>query len=147
MLTVTPRLFRALVVLSFLLPVGGTLLDLTLLPALPIPRSGLLVEESSLLFAGLGVLNWIVAILSTIGLWLFRPWSRPLSLLGVALGVVLYLFSTYFVSSGITTAVTWVGSLIGGGVLALAYYSPIAASFAPNNSFKPAPLRDVGKVP
>ena len=68
MLTVTPRLFRTLVVLSFLLPVGGTLLDLILLPALPIPRSGLLVEESSLLFAGLGVLNWIVAILSTIGL-------------------------------------------------------------------------------
>lgn len=141
MLTINSRLFRILVLLSLVLPVGGTLIDTLFLHELSTHNTDLASEESTLLFAALGVLNWIVAIVSTVGLWLFRSWSRPLALVGVALGVALYLLSSYFVTSGVATAITWVGSLIGGAVLALAYYSSIAARFSPNGSFKPNSLR------
>ena len=141
MLIVTSFYFRALVLLSFILPVGGTLLDTLILADIPVARSELAAHESTIAFVVLGVLNWLVAVVSTIGLLLYRSWARPLSLLGVLLGVVLYMFMTYFISSGVMTAVTWIGSLLGGAVIALAYCSSISTGFAPNNSFKPTPLR------
>jgi hypothetical protein len=138
---ISPFMFRLLVVLSAVLPLSSGLLNNLFLPSLPIGHSALVFEDTRIIFLILGFLNLFLGIATTIGLCLFRRWSRSVSLFSIALGVINYSMCSYFVDSGIKVAVDSLSTLLGGGVITMAYFSPIANRFGPNNSFKPNPLR------
>ena len=61
----------------------------------------------------------------------------------IGLSVVLYAMSSYFVDSGVKVASDWLSALLGGAVLSIAYFSPIANRFGPACSFR-ANLRESG---
>ncbi|XYJ10919.1 hypothetical protein ACSUZJ_02745 [Telluria sp. B2] len=138
MLAISPIQFRVLVIVSAVLPFVGLLLNALFLPQLPVPRSTLLPLMGQSMFDFLAGANLVTGIVATIGLCLFRPWSRSLSLLSIAVSVLLYAMAAYFVDSGPKVAIDWLATLLGGAVLALAYCSPIALRFAPAPVASPA---------
>jgi hypothetical protein len=81
----------------------------------------------------------VLGLASSIGLCFFQRWSRTASLVSVAVAVVVYAASSYFVDAGPKSASDWLGTLLGGAVLAPAYCSPIALRFAPAPVASPAP--------
>ena len=135
--------FRILVVLSAVMALGGSWLNSIFLPALPVQHSALVFPDSNLLFGMIGVLNLLLGLTTTVGLCLFWRWSRPASLVSIGLSVVLYAMSSYFVDSGVKVASDWLSGLLGGAVLSIAYFSPIANRFGPARSFR-ANLRESG---
>ena len=84
-----------------------------------------------------------------VGMYLFKPWARSLSLL-VAIAFPLVGTASSFAfgntvdllpSSVLSGAAASLSQLTWGAVLALSYYSPLSLRFSANNSFKPKPLR------
>ena len=140
MQTISPTAFRILVVLSAVLAVGSALLNPIFLPPLPIAHSALVYPGSELAFGALGALNLLLGLATTVGLCLFRRWARPASLVGIALSVVSYALSAYFVDSGVKVAVDWLSALLGGAVLSIVYFSPLADRFGPRGLPAAEPL-------
>ena len=139
MLPVSPNLFRVLVVLATILPLIGPLLNGWFLPELPVAHAGQAARISSGMFAFLASFALVLGLASSIGLCFFQRWSRTASLVSVAVAVVVYAASSYFVDAGPKFASDWLGTLLGGAVLALAYCSPIALRFAPAPVASPVP--------
>lgn len=82
-----------------------------------------------MLFYSFGVFNLALGLVTTYGLYMFRWWARPLSFFSVGLGIILYPMCSFFVVSGVTTAIDNVAVALGGAVLALAYFATIAQRF------------------
>ena len=80
-------------------------------------------------FAILGVIMLVTAIVSTYGLFRFRRWSRPLSVFSSAVGLPLYILKGQFVVSGYSEVLAQLSLLLGGAVLACAYWSPLRERF------------------
>ncbi len=131
MLPVSPNLFRVLVIVSTVLPLIGPLLNDWFLPELPVAHVGQAVRISSGMYDFLASFAFCLGLASSFGLHFFQRWSRTASLVSVAVSVVVYVGSPYFVDAGPKFASDWLGTLLGGAVLALAYCSPIALRFAP----------------
>jgi hypothetical protein len=87
----------------------------------------------------LAALTAIVA--GIIGLYRLKRWGRSLSLATTVGFAFLIPFSGPMVASGLEDSLWELSSILWGAVLALAYYSPVAAGFHANNSSKPTPLR------
>ena len=134
----TEALFRLLIVGGFAIGLAGALIDL-LIPAL-VPETlktaleSLDEEWSVPRIVATGVLcmgGLVVGVASTVGLYLFKPWSRRLALVVTILG-----FSGYFlfgptVQSALSTMLIDASMMIWGGVLAMAYYSDLGGRFKP----------------
>ena len=99
----------------------------------------MVVAPVALLLIGL-----IVA--GVIGLYLMRRWGRTLSLATTAAFPLVVPFAGPTLSSGLEGSLWEMASVLWGAVLAMAYYSPVAAGFHANNSFKPRSLRGRGVV-
>jgi hypothetical protein len=76
-----------------------------------------------------------------VGLYRLKRWGRSLSLATTIGFSLLIPFSGPMVASGLEDSLWELSSILWGAVLALAYYSPVAAGFHANNSSKPTPLR------
>jgi hypothetical protein len=81
------------------------------------------------------------AIAGYVGLFLWRPWGRTLSLATTVLGFVMYPLVGPTVASWLESSLLDISNIAWGALLALAYFSPVSARFAANNSSKPTPLR------
>ena len=132
-----PTAFRALIVCSILLGLAGSLLDF-LFPGLlstelaaaienePVPA---LFDAHPLLVGMVTIAALVAGIASTVGLFLFRRWGRTASLWLSAAALLLYPPFGATVYSGWAASVVELSSMTWGAVLALAYFSPLAARF------------------
>lgn len=138
----TSAYFRALILVSVAAGFAGSFVD-CLFPSLISaalsaalenePPPALLAESPWLWLAILCPLV-IAGIASTIGLFLFRPWARTLSLgvLGIGFAVAPFIGST--LSSGLAYALLEFAATTWGAVLAIAYFSPLNQRFLPVGS-------------
>lgn len=85
-----------------------------------------------------------VAIAGMIGMYRFRLWGRSVSLWSTLVGLVLYPFMGVDLSSPLATACKEIGEMSWGALLALAYFSPLAAEF---RDAEPAARAIVSAVP
>jgi hypothetical protein len=69
------------------------------------------------------------ALAGIFGLFLFKPWGRLLSLLSTIGGLIVFPFFGPSLSGGIESTLWEASTLVWGAILALAYYSPVAALF------------------
>lgn len=83
-------------------------------------------EATALAFLGLALI--LAAILTTIGLFMFWWWSRPIALWMTILGVASMVFGEP-VQSSIADALYVASYYLGGATLAAAYWSPISTRF------------------
>jgi hypothetical protein len=130
-----------LILASIAIGIGGALIDLMIPSALPSVLSQALDEysetlpESELLVIGIAsIILLLVGIVSTIGLYFFRPWAP---LLTVLVTVIAYPFTVLIgptVISGWTMALMDLSTMLWGAVLALTYFSHIKNHF---NYMKP----------
>ena len=94
----------------------------------------------------------ITFLIGFIGLFMFRPWGRSVSLVAALLIPVAAVVHTLAfgnqpaISNEPAFALTleYLATLTWGGVLALTYFSEIKHQFGANNSFNPMPLRGTG---
>jgi hypothetical protein len=135
-MTATPTLFRTLLVSSFLLgfiPLVPMALGIELLsPAWEAVREAELEAASAtttiaVLLLALPALGLAVA--STIGLFFFKRWARPMALVATALTLVLLLLAGMDAYSGLETMLDYLSSMLWGACLAMAYWSPLSGNF------------------
>jgi hypothetical protein len=135
-MNITPSLFRKLLLLSILCAAMGGLLDIaipTLIPE-PLYQAQQEVDQSVssnefmvLLLVGIPLV--IVYIVSAVGLFYFLPWAPRLAILATILSFAIYPLLGYALSSGWALALIDFSTMLWGGVLALAYCSPIRKRF------------------
>lgn len=130
-------IFRFFVVASFVLAVLGPCADLIfpgLIPAvIEDAYESYVAEEPTmsyvLVVGGLSLVLTIGAVVGTIGLLLFKPWSRQLSLWLSALAMLSYPFLGPALYSGWGIMLTETSMMLWGGALAMAYFAEIKVRF------------------
>lgn len=132
----TPRNFRILVVLSVLLPLAASGIDLLWGGGVPeILQQAqhameLEADESAVLLQAAVALALLVVVLAAAwGMFLLRRWGRLLALASCALAFMAWPFFGYGVYSGWAFAFMELGSTAWGAAIALAFFSPVAAEF------------------
>ncbi|MDO5086896.1 MAG: hypothetical protein Q4D74_04715 [Comamonadaceae bacterium] len=139
MITVSPSLFRALVLSSWLASLAAALLDV-LWPSL-LPPSWLALYESAelpwmpasgeppvLMLALPGALL-LALVAAAVALCRFQPWGRRVSLWGTLLMLPLAAWLGPLMMSGPALALLELSGMLWGAALALAYASPLATRF------------------
>ncbi len=87
-------------------------------------------EESDLIYYGvIAIADTVFAIVSLIGLLLFKSWARHLYLAGFILFMPLYPFMGVTVYGGFNQMFYDISMLMSGAILALMYFSPVANYF------------------
>lgn len=131
----TDNKFRALIALHLALTFGS--IGAAFLPNLystalseayanePLPA---FLDSSWLMIAMVSVLL-AVLLASIVGLWMFKPWGRTLSLLSTIATLTIATFFGPTLLSGLENALYEAAALCWGAVLALAYYSRIRERF------------------
>ncbi len=131
----TPSVFRFLIVASVAFAIAGAVIDgtLNLVPEtlrqaeLEITPIGF---TTSTFVASIGAgLAAAAAIAGIVGLLLFRPWGRRMSLVATAVLLVTYPFLGVVVASAPASTAYERSSMLWGAVLAMAYFSPLGARF------------------
>jgi urea transporter len=140
-MTITPSLFRKLLLLSIILAVIGVLLDIMVPTLIPDPfyQAQEKVEQGAsftefIVLAWLGVPIIIVNFISVIGLFCFRPWAPRIAIIATLLSFAIYPLLGYYLSSGWALVLTDFSTLLWGVVLTLTYSSPIRKRFARRGS-------------
>lgn len=130
----TPGRFRLLLVIYagiYLVAIAAALLPVLIgLAEGSLPWIFTQPLHSAALLAGL-----TVVVAAPVGLYGFKPWARPLSLVVTVLILPLAYFPEES-SSGldvVVSALLELASLLWGGILALSYCSPIANHFGPDS--------------
>ena len=136
-MNVSPPLFRSLLLASFLLGIAAGVVDLVFPSLVPeaLSQAQSALDEEAWGADGWGALAlWIAAglalgalsIAGLVGLFLLKPWGRTLSVLGTALAFPLYLVMGPSVQSGWSLVLQELSMVLWGGLLAVAYFSPLA---------------------
>lgn len=127
--------FRLLVIVAIALPVAAALSDLVfpslLSPGLaqameaePRPKS--LTAPASLVFVSAWTVTCLVGV---VGLLFFRSWARSVTLWVTVIGFAIYPLLGSSVSSWLASALTEMGAIAWGAMLACAYTEPISSRF------------------
>jgi hypothetical protein len=132
----TATVFRVLLLASFLAALATTRVD-HVFPTLVAPEFRALRDGPPLasdfsrspLFLGLGLLGLGSGFVSSVGLFFFKSWARPLSIFAVIVGLPVYVLSGQFVTSGWAEAFEQLSLQFGGAVIAMAYWSPLSERF------------------
>lgn len=130
-------IFRSLVLASLVLAVLGSLVDVVMPGLFPeeidAAYEAYLTEEPSLWVAlALGVfaiLVFVGAIVATVGLWLFKPWSRGFSFWLTVFSMASYPFLGPILYSGWAFLLIELGMILWGAALAMAYFSELKMRF------------------
>ena len=138
----TTQQFKGLLISSVILGVGAGTIDLMLPQLLPEPFASAqslqnaAVSESSLALVqfafAIAILICLVA--SSVGLYLFRSWGRPLAVGTTLAGVALLPFAGAVADSGLASAMAELSSMLWGAVLAVAYFSSLSKNFKPRGA-------------
>lgn len=86
-------------------------------------------SPESLLSVSIEIAVLVIWIAALAGLWRFRNWARPLYLAVAGVGVLGSLLVGSEQRSGLVEALNAVCWLATGAIIALAYWSPVAAAF------------------
>lgn len=140
----TPSIFRGMIVAHWALVLAGAALGWighghpeSLRDAyLALPQPWFLRHDAIVLpvAAILGV--WMLV--STVGLFCFKRWGRTLSLWLTAIGLALSWSFGVVLSGGLEWMLHDAAMMLWGAALACAYWSPLAARFAPSGTSDPA---------
>ena len=130
-------IFRCLILASIVLAIIGSLVDLCMPGLVPQELNDAYetyaAEEPSLwlvLTMGVAALIMLVGVVvGTIGLWLFKRWSRGLSFWVTVFSVVTYPFLGPVLYSGWALMLTELGVMLWGAALAMAYFSELRLRF------------------
>jgi hypothetical protein len=131
-------LFRFLVVASILLALLGPFVDLLVPGLLPSAledayESHLATAELdipfALAFGGFSLILLIGAVAGTVGLLLFKRWSRPFSLWLSVLSMPSYPLMGPVLYSGWSLMITGFSLMLWGAALAMAYFSDVSTRF------------------
>ncbi|MFL6519512.1 MAG: hypothetical protein ACJ8NS_04770 [Chthoniobacterales bacterium] len=141
-----PRLvFKLLIVSTVLFPILTAVIGALPFTTLPIPLSEFLRSQptgSAAMFAGfprslillLGIAVVIVVLAAFVGLWRFRRWGRALYVAVTVVYAVCMPLMGPLVLPASLTPLFYVGYLIQGAVIAMAYLPPVADVFATKRS-------------
>jgi hypothetical protein len=128
--------YRALIIAFVFFGLLGGALDL-IFPAL-IPAEFRQLQEAHdnalstmniLLFAGLGLVGGVCALVSTYGLFRFRPWAPRLAIWGTILALACWPFAGAYAQSGLAIATSFLASYLWGAIVVLAYVGPMSVQF------------------
>ena len=136
---IAARFFRALVLVSVLIGLASAAVDWLWPALLPLEWQRLWDEapppwmpENETLWIVIGVVlgAYVLALpVATVGMCLFKPWGRSLSLWGTVLAAPVMVWLGPTMASGLASAMLELSSMLWGAALALAYFSPLAARF------------------
>ena len=84
--------------------------------------------------AVVGLLALVGGIVCIIGLWMLRRWARTLYMALLIAGVVIVPFAGPYVETGWSYGLYALANLLGGVIVALSYWSPVSAHFAPSRA-------------
>ncbi|MDR1994244.1 hypothetical protein [Azonexus sp.] len=139
----TPRLFRTLILLSFTFATASICISF-LAPGL-VPEPLRVAEESILesVFESvskatfgfhLAIFYWLIAlsIIGYYGLFMFKPWARPLNLALAFTPFIVWPFLGYNLSSDWSQALGNFSGYLWAVVISMAYFSPASESFLRN---------------
>ena len=128
--------FRLLLLLAMVVSLAANFIDISVPGLLPsewthqtskLLRAGLAFKIT---FALVGMASLLTSVVSTVGLALFKPWSRPVTLISIVLQAFTYLLTSYVVTSGAKFALCLAANSLVGVIVALAYFSSLADNFA-----------------
>ncbi|HEY0683863.1 MAG TPA: hypothetical protein VGD45_16140 [Steroidobacter sp.] len=131
-------MFRLFVVASFAMAILGEFLDYLIPGLIPTDLDDAYVawtaaEEPTMSYVlALGALSLVLligAVAGMVGLLLFKPWSRWLSLWISVLAMLSYPFLGPSLYSGWATMLTEISMLLWGAALAMAYFGEIKVRF------------------
>lgn len=132
----TTNRYRALIIAFVFFGLLGGALDMlfpSLIPTefrhLQDAHDNALPTMNVLLFAGLGLVGGICALVSTYGLFRFRPWAPRVALWGTVLALACWPFAGVCAQSGLAIATSFLASYLWGAIVVLAYVGPISAQF------------------
>jgi hypothetical protein len=133
---ITKNQFRATVMLSMALGIVGVTTFFIGQGRLPAPLREYLETTNSAEPTALGWALFATAIpiitggiASFVGMLRFKPWSRPLAVATWVTSILMLPLFGPTVEPGITTALYQASSVLFGGVISLAYFSPVATWF------------------
>lgn len=146
MIAISKTQFRIALVVSYVLSLLSAALAIAAEFWMPAPLREYLENERNAEFsAGDGVLIAVlfpflmITLVSFVAMLKFWRWSRELAVATSVLGFVLIPFLGPTVEPGISTALNYFSSMLYGGVIALAYFSPAAAWFPSRQRADPPP--------
>ena len=85
------------------------------------------IQGTKLILVGIIVLVALVlAVVSFIGLLIFKPWGRPVYVAGFIIVMPLYAFLGTTIYSGVSQLFYDLSMIASGAILALIYFSPVA---------------------
>lgn len=85
--------------------------------------------ENPWIFGGVAAVLLLAWLASLVGLFLYKPWGRTLSLYSTFAALLVTPFIGVLLSSGIESALFDASSMVWGAVLALSYFSPVSDRF------------------
>jgi hypothetical protein len=132
----TKQNFRILVVLEWLIIISGLVVYFLTKAALPSEVREYLENQNSaplttadMIFFCVSVVLILLTIVTSIGLFFFKRWSKTLLLLSYVVTILLTPTHTVYINTGWTELLFTVGDILGGMILALVYFSPISTAF------------------
>jgi len=129
-MSITPGRFRLILTLSWTIPLIGSIVDITTEHLLPEPlREYLQAEPRHGFLIWVGVPYLLLVITSYVGLYRFQKWGRGLWLWVIVGGCVVLPAQGPTVGSAWADPFFWIGGVLCGVVLALAYFSSAAEMF------------------
>jgi len=135
-MVVTPQMYRVIVIASLVLGVFSAFIDLIFPQAIPTPlnvayNNWLNLRAGSPFPAAIVGIGFVVAgIAATVGLCLFKAWSRPLALLSTLGAIIGYPMVGPVLESGWTSLATYLSAVCWGAAIAFSYSEPISQRFA-----------------
>lgn len=148
---VSPRLFRAILLASLVLGIAGALLDMLIPSLLPQVFSNAHAKLEAETFDDYGITGVVLlivacvgllalAIAGFVGLFLFKPWGRRLSVLSTLIGLPMSILLGPLSQSGWSLFLVEVSTILWGGALAIAYFAPLSVRFGSPAAATQSPL-------
>ena len=130
------KAFRGLLILSWIFSILGVVSDELTRNELPSPlreyaSHSIMTprEPQDTVLLAVGIPSFVAFVVATVSLFKLKRWSRTLFTISFFIFVPLSLFEVPSVSTQISSALSYIGTLASGGVLAMAYFSPLSSYF------------------
>jgi hypothetical protein len=130
------RTFRTLIGLNWATAIGLVIVSLTTKKFLPSELTPYLesrrhaaISNFNMALALVEVILLLVCVIDAVGLFLFRKWARTLLVPLYVMGILLYPTNPVYLETGWTKMTVTVCNILGGMILALAYFSPVSTLF------------------
>jgi hypothetical protein len=130
------KIFRILIVLNWATAIAGTIVYVTTRGSLPVEltpylesrtRLGVTQFERAILWTE--TVLFMVSVVDSIGLFHFRRWARMLLVPLYVIATLLLPTNAVYIQTGWTRMLFSMSTVIGGMIIAMVFFSPLAAVF------------------